>query len=150
MLPFYSDLMYQDELQYELAHDLVFSSMFLASLDLLQFLPVGIGLVKLLQTSQPSATNLNCAEKSSLVSSSSQLSSHKCVLSPGTSVSSCVQSVIISLLAFPFLVHRVPPKGQMGSGTTYYLQGNPQTHRLPPMPRRASRLSTNQRSFRTT
>lgn len=36
----------------------------------------------------------SCAEKSSLVSSSSQLSSHKCVLSPGTSVSSCVQSAI--------------------------------------------------------
>jgi hypothetical protein len=103
--------MYQDELQYELAHDLVLSSTFLASLDLLQFLPVGIRLVKLLQTSQPSATNLNCAEKSSLVSSSSQLSSHRCVLSPGTSVSSCVQSVIIWSLTFPFLVHRVPPKG---------------------------------------
>lgn len=41
----------------------------------------------------PRATHFNCFEKSSLVSSSSQLSSHKCVFcSPGTSASSCGQS----------------------------------------------------------
>jgi hypothetical protein len=42
-------------------------------------------------------TYFNCAEKSSLVSSSSQLSSQRCVLLPGTSVSSCVQSVAIEV-----------------------------------------------------
>lgn len=42
----------------------------------------------------PDHTHFSCFEKSSLVSSSSQLSSHRCVFppSPGTSVSSCGQS----------------------------------------------------------
>ena len=39
MLPFYSDLLYPRELRYDLAHALMNSSTFLASLDLLQLLP---------------------------------------------------------------------------------------------------------------
>jgi hypothetical protein len=53
----------------------------------------------------PQMAHFSCAEKSSLVSSSSQLSSHRCVLSPGTSVSSCVQSARI--VSFCFAVYLV-------------------------------------------
>src|SRR5882757_1465740 len=45
-------------------------------------------------------TYFNCLLKSSFSSSSSQLSSQRCVVPPGTSVSSCDQSVHTAL-AFP-------------------------------------------------
>lgn len=71
------------------------SSTLLASLDLLELLPGQTAWLAFhLEVQANSVTYFNCAEKSSLVSSSSQLSSHRCVLSPGTSVSSCVQSAI--------------------------------------------------------
>jgi hypothetical protein len=95
MLPFYSNLLQYRELHCDLACMLIsYPSTLLARFDLLKLLPVQI----VSCDSQPICcnTHFSCAEKSSLVSSSSQLSSHRCVLSPGTSVSSCVQSASTS------------------------------------------------------
>lgn len=64
----------------------------LAGLDLFELLPIAHDQSCSVNGHGYKATYFNCAEKSSLVSSSSQLSSHRCVLSPGTSASSCVQS----------------------------------------------------------
>src|ERR1700712_2079847 len=52
-------------------------------------------------------THFSCAEKSSLVSSSSQLSSHKCVFPLGKSVFSSVQSVTTALVLVPKLAKAI-------------------------------------------
>lgn len=101
--------------------------------QLLQLVPtIGLGHFFHISTTGNASTNLSWLAKSSVVSSSSQLSSHRCVLSPWVCVSSSPQSALAvssdSLAApTPFL-------------DTYPQQGSPRTHRLLQAEAQASRM----------
>ena len=113
-------------------------------------------------------SHLNCAEKSSLVSSSSQLSSQRCCVEPSVaaaSVSSCAQSVapvyqqmfhnISCTLSTPLLFgfsllgafgyprgagrrNQLGMKRKRGEWEAYHRQGNPRIHHPPLGPRLTS------------
>jgi hypothetical protein len=77
--------------------------------------------VLLYSNSNMSPTYFNCAEKSSFVSSSSQLSSHKCIFPLGKSVFSSVQSAEHQLAAHKYIVKY-----------TNLRLGSPRIHHPPP------------------
>lgn len=112
-------------------------SSLLRRLDLLQLLPVYSSVKARPRGPLAEAPYLNCVEKSSLVSSSSHDSSHKCfVPSPplAASVSSVSQSSFARLVSDRFLYKRETEIG------TNHRRGNPQTRHLPLVPRWASAL----------
>jgi hypothetical protein len=76
----------------------------------------------------------NCFEKSSFASSSSQLSSHRCWLPLGSSVSSSAQSIVPKGQLVYFISHIQAYVGRY----PYLQQGNPRTRRPLLAPRRAS------------
>jgi hypothetical protein len=63
-------------------------------------------------------TYFNCFEKSSLVSSSSQLSSQRCVFPPGTSASSCGQSRTSQHVYLAFVYNSTVPSTGKSSNSS--------------------------------
>lgn len=116
----------------------------LVRLDLVQLRPeVHVSILTIPNQSRKPITHFNCFEKSSLVSSSSQLSSHKCVdpPSPGTSCSSAGQSKhnlkrqpshSINVLPYVMVERILVCCSVKGLCMVWYLRrGNPRIHHLP-------------------